>query len=55
VDLSVVKRFRINDRHAISFRAEAYNLFNNVNFKTPNDDLSFPVFGKISATVGNPR
>jgi hypothetical protein len=51
----VVKKFKINDRNAISFRAEAYNLFNNVNFSTPNADRSLPTFGKISSTVGNPR
>jgi hypothetical protein len=56
VDMSLVKRFRINDRQAISFRAEAYNLFNNANFGPPSTDLSNPAtFGKISSTVGNPR
>ncbi|HYK87434.1 MAG TPA: TonB-dependent receptor, partial [Acidobacteriota bacterium] len=55
VDASLVKRFKIDERQGISFRAEAYNLFNNVNFGPPNTDLSKQTFGKISAAVGNPR
>jgi hypothetical protein len=56
VDASLVKRFKIDERQGISFRAEAYNLFNNVNFGPPNINLSVPgTFGKISAAVGNPR
>ena len=55
LDISLAKRFRIAERHAILFRAEAYNLFNNVNFATPNSNRSQATFGKISSTVGNPR
>jgi len=50
-----VKKFKISERHSVSFRCEAYNLFNNVNFKVPNTDLSSPNFGRISDTVGNSR
>jgi hypothetical protein len=56
VDTSLVKKFKITERYAISFRAEAYNLFNSVNFDAPNASLAtLPSFGKISATVGSPR
>jgi hypothetical protein len=55
VDLSLVKRFRITERHGVLFRAEAYNLFNNSNFAPPNSDFSKGAFGRISSTVGNPR
>jgi hypothetical protein len=38
------------------FRAEAYNLLNNVNFANPNLNISVPgTFGKISGIVGNAR
>ena len=51
-DLSLSKRFVIAERHAILFRAEAYNLFNNVNFANPSADLSVPnSFGRITTTV----
>ena len=55
VDLSLRKSFRIRESQTVSFRAEAYNLFNNVNFDVPNANLSEKTFGKISSTVPNPR
>ncbi|MBZ5617763.1 MAG: TonB-dependent receptor [Acidobacteriia bacterium] len=56
VDMSLVKKFKIAERHAISFRAEAYNLFNNASFATPNANLAtLASFGKIAATIGNAR
>jgi hypothetical protein len=56
VDVSLVKRFRITERHAISFRTEAYNVFNNANFATPNANLMTPAsFGKIASTIGDAR
>jgi hypothetical protein len=56
VDMSLVKKFKITERHVVSFRAETYNLSNNVNFDAPNANLSTPVsFGKLSSIVGNAR
>lgn len=60
VDTSLVKRFRIHESHAITFRAEAYNMFNNPNFQfiatnssTSNLNVNTPSsFGKFSGTVG---
>ena len=55
-DVSLVKRFRIVENHAITFRVEGYNIFNNVNFANPTVTLSTPqTFGKLTALVGNPR
>jgi hypothetical protein len=56
VDMSLVKRFRIWENHAVTFRAEGYNLFNNANFANPGVALTAPAtFGKVSAIVGQPR
>ena len=56
VDMSLVKKFQIREQHAVSFRAEAYNLFNNVNFDAPNANLAtLGSFGKIASTTGNAR
>jgi len=56
VDMSLSKQFRLSEQHTISFRAEAYNLFNNVNFGMPNANLSEPAtFGRISNTIGSSR
>ncbi len=53
-DASVVKRFRLTEHHAVTFRAEAYNLFNNPSFGVPGTNLLTPAtFGKISTTLGS--
>ena len=55
-DVSLVKRFRIWERHAVTFRVEGYNIFNNVNFGTPSVSLTSPqTFGKLTSLVGSPR
>ncbi|MGH9658855.1 MAG: TonB-dependent receptor, partial [Bryobacteraceae bacterium] len=57
-DLSIVKRFRVREGHSVVFRAEMYNLFNNVNFglAAAAMNLSTPQsFGRSSQTVGNAR
>ncbi len=52
IDLSLVKRFRLAERHSIAFRAEFYNLFNNPNFGLPDSNLANTAsFGRIS-TIG---
>ena len=44
IDMSLVKRFAITEKHALVFRAEAYNLINNVNFANPG-------FGKAAVAL----
>ena len=55
-DVSLVKRFKITERVSTTFRAEAYNVFNNVNFANPaaaNLNITTPsTFGKISSDFG---
>jgi hypothetical protein len=56
VDLSLVKKFRITEKTAVAFRAEAYNLANHANFAVPAFNISTPqTFGQITSTVSNPR
>ncbi|MGO9255599.1 MAG: carboxypeptidase regulatory-like domain-containing protein [Bryobacteraceae bacterium] len=57
IDLSMVKRFEIVERKYITFRAEAYNLANNVDFANPavNFGGTALAFAKISSVVNNPR
>jgi hypothetical protein len=60
MDASLVKKFRITETHSVSFRAEAYNVFNNPNFEftgtnssTANNIITnAATFGKFSRTVG---
>ena len=57
LDASLVKRFVLMERKTLTFRAEAYNLLNNVDFANPGVNLggNAAAFGKISAVVNNPR
>ncbi|MFL6437498.1 MAG: carboxypeptidase regulatory-like domain-containing protein [Terriglobales bacterium] len=55
VDSSLVKRFKVTEKQAFTFRAEAYNMLNNPNFPitTTNLNLNNPTtLGKIQSTVG---
>ena len=50
-DMSLVKKFRITEKLAATFRAEAYNLLNTVNFSAPSVNLQTPqTFGIIAST-----
>jgi hypothetical protein len=50
-DASISKSFRILEGHTLSFRGEAFNAFNHVNFITPNLSLATPsTFGQLTAT-----
>jgi hypothetical protein len=57
VDTSLVKRFAVAEKKYLTFRAEAYNVFNVVDFANPSVNFggSKQTFGKISAVVNNPR
>ncbi len=57
LDMSLVKKFEFMERKYITFRAEAYNLPNYVDFANPAVNLNNPAvsFGKISGVVNNPR
>ena len=70
VDFSVIKRFPIRESKNIEFRAEFFNLFNQVNFANPISNLyAIPAtnfsptgqiispgdFGRIISTGNNPR
>jgi hypothetical protein len=52
-DVSLVKHFKITERHVLTFRAEAYNIFNHPNFGNPALTITTPTtFGKISTDFG---
>jgi hypothetical protein len=56
-DAGLAKNTRLTERTALEFRWEVFNLFNNVNFATPNNVIgeAGTDFGKITDTVGGPR
>jgi hypothetical protein len=51
-DASLSKSFRITERQSVMVRGEAFNVFNHVNFKTPNLSLATPsTFGELTDTM----
>jgi hypothetical protein len=54
-DASVIKRTRLSERLNVEFRAEFFNLLNNVNFAGPNLNIQAPSFGRIEAQTNQPR
>lgn len=48
-DFSALKNIPIHENMSLQFRAEIFNIFNNVNFELPNNDINSPGFGQIEA------
>jgi hypothetical protein len=57
-DMSIIKRVRLDALRrgvAVEIRAEAFNLFNRVNFGAPVNDFSSSAFGTIGSTATDAR
>ncbi len=54
-DLSLTKSFRLYERTTLRFRAQCFNVLNNVNFSAPNMTVTNTAFGRITGTAGPPR
>jgi hypothetical protein len=52
---SVIKRFPIHDQLGVEFRAEAFNVFNKVDFGLPNAQFNSSTFGQITSQYNLPR
>ena len=50
VDLSIAKHFLIGEKFDAELRADAFNLFNHVEFKGPDTNINDSTFGQISTT-----
>jgi hypothetical protein len=46
-DFSVLKNFRIREQMKLQFRAEMFNVFNQVNFRNPDTTETDGTFGQI--------
>jgi hypothetical protein len=47
-DFSAIKTIPIREGMSVQFRGEIFNIFNNVNFALPNNDINSPGFGEIT-------
>lgn len=56
-DIGLSKNTQFTERVGLEFRWDIFNVFNNVNFATPNNVIgdAGTDFGKITDTVGGPR
>ena len=50
LDFGLHKDFSLTERFRLSFRTEAFNLFNRTNFGAPNSNRSSGGFGSITST-----
>lgn len=48
-DMSLLKNFALVERLKLQFRAEAFNVFNEVNFNNPNSYVNSSSFGQITS------
>jgi hypothetical protein len=49
LDISIIKRFRLDATRAFDFRLEAFNAFNSTRFRSPNGSFTGANFGIISS------
>jgi hypothetical protein len=54
VDFGLLKNTAVTERFTVQFRAEFFNIFNNVNFNAPNTNQSSAQFGRITSAL-DPR
>jgi hypothetical protein len=53
-DLALLKDTKLSERFSLQFRAEFFNVFNNVNFGMPDNILTDSAFGQITSTAPSP-
>ncbi len=54
VDYSIIKRFRLSEKHKMQLRVDFFNLFNRVNFNQPINNVTDQRFGQ-SVSTKDPR
>ncbi|WP_049961156.1 TonB-dependent receptor [Pseudacidobacterium ailaaui] len=54
-DFSVFRSFPVHDEASLQFRAEAFNLFNIINYAPPGTTLNGGGFGRVSSIENPPR
>src|SRR5207248_11620736 len=54
-DWALLKNTKVKEDLTVQFRAEFFNVFNNVSFARFTNDLSSPSFGTYSGTDTTPR
>ena len=55
VDISLFKNAQISEKFQLQFRAEAFNVFDRVQFANPATNINQSTFGRITAQANSPR
>jgi hypothetical protein len=55
VDFSIFRVFTVLEKRSVEFRAEAFNLFNNVVYSAPVSSLTASNFAQVTSTANTPR
>lgn len=55
IDMNLRRDFAIMERVKLTFQADAFNIFNIVNFSPPSTNINSSSFGKITSQAGAPR
>jgi hypothetical protein len=50
-DMSLAKKFQINERFALKITASGFNIFNHPNFANPTEDINSPNFGQSLSDI----
>ena len=50
--MGLLRTMKVTEHTSIQFRAEFFNIFNNVNFGAPNSRVSAGSFGRITSAFG---
>ncbi len=50
-DTALQKKFRVNERYTMSFRAEAFNLLNHPIYANPSGNFSSGSFGRVTSIL----
>ena len=54
-DFVLLKNTKLTETNGLQFRAEAFNLFNRVQFTPPNTQFGSSTFGQVTAQYNQPR
>jgi hypothetical protein len=55
-DFSVMKKFKLHERHTLELRTDFFNIFNHPSFRQPSTvSIGNPTFGQINSTVNPAR
>ncbi|WP_035350302.1 hypothetical protein [Edaphobacter aggregans] len=53
VDFAIQRQFQLTEKLRLNFRSEFFNIFNHPNFGFSNNNLTSPLFGRLTQTLAS--